>query len=91
MDTGWALDFQPEIDDFIFQNEDLATLSLTEAKWELITKVAGWLKAFRSATTQMSTTKQPMLSTAHAIFFRLQDEVCNALSWLPSWLNIPDD
>jgi hypothetical protein len=82
-ETGRALDFLAEIDDFIFQNEDLRNLALTEAEWESITQVAGWLKAFRSATTQMSTTKQPMLSTAHAIFCGLQDEVCNALRSLP--------
>ena len=81
--TGRALDFMTEIDEFIFQNEDLTNLALTEAEWASITLVAGWLKAFRSATTQMSTTKQPMLSTAHAIFRGLQDEVRNALP-LPS-------
>ncbi|KAF8240863.1 hypothetical protein L208DRAFT_1230590 [Tricholoma matsutake] len=31
----------------------------------------------------MSTTKQPMLSMAHAIFCGLQDEACNALHSLP--------
>jgi hypothetical protein len=81
--TGRALDFRTEIDDFIFQNEDLANIALTEAEWGSITQVAGWLKAFRSATTQMSTTKQPMLSTSHAIFRGLQDEVRNALRSLP--------
>ena len=45
--------------------------------------MAGWLKSFRSATTQMSTTKQPMLSTAHAIFRGLQDKVHDALCSLP--------
>jgi hypothetical protein len=50
-ETGRALDFLAEIDDFIFQNEDLRNLALTEAEWESITQVAGWLKAFRSATT----------------------------------------
>ena len=82
-ETGRALDFLAEIDDFIFQNEDLRNLALTEAEWESITEVAGWLKAFQSATTQMSATKQPMLSTAHAIFRGLQDEVRNALRSLP--------
>ena len=83
-ETGRALDFLTEIDDFIFQNEDLRNLALTEAEWDSITQVAGWLKAFRSATTQMSTTKQPMLSTAHAIFRGLQDEVRDALRSLPN-------
>jgi hypothetical protein len=73
-----------DVDDFVFQNEDLRSLALTEAEWESITQVAGWLKAFRSATTQMSTTKQPMLSTAHAIFRGLQDEVRSALRSLPN-------
>ena len=82
-DTGRTLDFLDQIDDFIFQNEDLSNLVLTEAEWELITQVAGWLKAFQSATTQMSTTKQPMLSTAHAIFRGLQDEVHHTLHSLP--------
>jgi hypothetical protein len=81
--TGRALDFMVEIDDFIFQNDDLRHLTLSESEWESITQVTGWLKAFRSATTQMSTTKQPMLSTAHAIFRGLQDEVRNALRSLP--------
>jgi hypothetical protein len=88
-ETGRALDFMGEIDDFIFQNEDLCNLALTEAEWGSITEVAGWLKAFRSATTQMSATKQPMLSTAHAIFRGLQDEIHNALRSLPdstSWM-----
>lgn len=43
-----VLDFLAEIDDFIFQNEDLRNLALTEAEWGSITEVAGWLKAFRS-------------------------------------------
>ena len=32
--TGQALDFLDQIDDFIFQNEDLSNLALTEAEWE---------------------------------------------------------
>ena len=55
--TGRALDFRVEINDFIFQNEDLGNLALTEAEWESIMQVAGWLKAFQLATTQMPTTK----------------------------------
>ncbi|KAG1793678.1 uncharacterized protein HD556DRAFT_1217669, partial [Suillus plorans] len=41
-----------------------------------------WLKAFRSATTQMSTTKRPMLSTAHAIFRGLQESIRDDLAEL---------
>ena len=86
--AGRALDFLDQIDDFIFQNEDLSTLALTKVEWESIMQVAGWLKAFRSATTQMSMTKQSMLSTAHAIFCGLQDKVRDALSSLPEMASL---
>ncbi|KAF8808648.1 hypothetical protein BYT27DRAFT_7030284, partial [Phlegmacium glaucopus] len=42
------------------------------AEWEAISLVAHWLRAFCSATTNMSTTKKPMISTVHAIFCGLQ-------------------
>ena len=67
------------IDHFIFQNNDLRNLTLSESEWQSITQVTGWLKAFRFARTQMSTTKQLMLSTAHAILHGLQEDVCDAL------------
>ena len=46
--------------------------------------VASWLKAFRSATTQMSSTKTPTLSHVHAIFRGLQDELKDILRALPN-------
>jgi hypothetical protein len=51
--------------------------------WSAISLVAGWLKAFRSATTDMSKTKEPMLSTVHAIFRGLQDHISSTLAELP--------
>jgi hypothetical protein len=45
--------------------------------------VASWLKAFRSATTEMSRTKEPMLSTVHAIFRGLQEHIRSTLAELP--------
>jgi len=42
-----------------------------------------WLQSFREATTQMSTTKQSMLSTTHAVFRGLQDDIKNILKDLP--------
>ncbi|KAF8808769.1 hypothetical protein BYT27DRAFT_7222778 [Phlegmacium glaucopus] len=51
--------------------------------WEVISQVANWLKAFRSATTEMSKTKEPMLSTVHAIFWGLQDHIRSILTELP--------
>ena len=73
--TGRALEYQNEIDDFIGHNRDLRALELAGDEWVTITQVADWLGAFRSATTQMSTSKQPMLSTTHAIFRGLQEHV----------------
>ena len=46
--------------------------------------VTSWLKSFRAATTQMSTTKVPMLSTTHAIFRGLQDDIKDIIRNLPA-------
>ncbi|KAG2127828.1 hypothetical protein BD769DRAFT_1357133, partial [Suillus cothurnatus] len=56
-----------------FSDADLARI-------ELVTQ---WLKSFCSATTQMSTTKCPMLSSAHAIFHGLQESLQEDLAELP--------
>lgn len=42
-----------------------------------------WLQAFRDATTSMSTTRFPMLSTVHATFRGLQDHIKTILRKLP--------
>ncbi|KAJ7702124.1 hypothetical protein B0H16DRAFT_1832094, partial [Mycena metata] len=52
--------------------------------WEALQMVTGWLKVFRSATTQMSATKQPMLSTTHAIFRGLQRHLKTTIAGLPA-------
>ena len=65
---GRALDFAEEIDDFVGRSCDLRALELDKDDWAAISQVARWLKAFRSATTEMSKMKEPMLSTVHAIF-----------------------
>src|SRR5271168_4718782 len=80
---GRALDFSKEIDAFTGSNRDLRSLKLDPAEWEAITLVSNWLKVFRSATTEMSTTKKPMLSTVHAIFRGLEDHVKTILETLP--------
>ena len=66
--SGQALDFAKEIDDFVGHNHDLRALELDPNDWEAISQVAGWLKAFRCATTEMSKMKEPMLLTVHASF-----------------------
>jgi hypothetical protein len=82
--VGRALDYRETIDSFVSRNKDLHTLELSDADWESIRLVATWLKSFRSATTEMSTTKFPMLSTTHAIFRGLQDDIKNILCGLPN-------
>lgn len=77
------MDFSKEIDDFVGWNRDLQALELDADDWSAISQVASWLKAFRSATTEMSWAKEPMLSTMHAIFHGLQDHICLTLTELP--------
>ncbi|KAG1717615.1 hypothetical protein EDB19DRAFT_1652921 [Suillus lakei] len=79
----WALDFRQAIDDFVAKTRDLRPYELSDANWAGIELVTKWLKAFHSATTQMSTTKRPMLSTAHAIFRGLQESIRDDLAELP--------
>ncbi|KAF8989142.1 hypothetical protein BDQ17DRAFT_1257145, partial [Cyathus striatus] len=66
---------------------DLHGLELSAQEWNSIDTVSTWLLAFRQATTQMSATKHPMLSTTHTIFRGLQEELKNAISLLPNSTN----
>ena len=53
--------------------------------WNAIVLVAQWLKSFRSAATQMSTMKWPMLSSStHTIYRGLQESLCESLRNLPN-------
>jgi hypothetical protein len=81
--VGRALDYRDTIDSFVSRNKDLHPLELSSADWDSIKLVASWLKSFRSATTEMSATKTPMLSTTHAIFRGLQDDIKDILRSLP--------
>ncbi|KAF7370018.1 Transposase-like protein [Mycena sanguinolenta] len=78
-----ALDFRKPILDYMSDYEDLTEHSLSPTEWAALTQVTGWLKSYRYATTKMSTTKHPMLSTTHAIFRWLQDELKTAIAQLP--------
>jgi hypothetical protein len=60
-------------------HKDLRQYALTAEDWANVRQVRDWLHLFRDATTQMSTTSSPMLSTTHAIFRGLQDELKNIL------------
>ncbi|KAJ6573645.1 hypothetical protein B0H10DRAFT_2348564 [Mycena sp. CBHHK59/15] len=44
-----------------------APSELSDADWDAIIMVTGWLKSFRMVTTTMSTTKKPMLSFTAAV------------------------
>jgi hypothetical protein len=66
------------------RNKDLHAYELSEADWTLIDLVSSWLKSFRSATMQMSTTKVPMVTTTHAIFWGLQEDIKGILHSLPA-------
>jgi len=83
-DVGRALDYRRTTDSFISQNKDLHILELSDADWDSIKLVASWLKSFHSAITEMSTMKLPMLSTTHAIFRGLQDNIKDILCSLPN-------
>jgi hypothetical protein len=81
--SGCVLDYKQYLDDFAGRHRPLQDLELLEDEWKAIALVADWLKVFRSATTQMSTTKKPMLSTTHAIFRGLQEHIQDILHQLP--------
>jgi len=53
------------------------------ADWESIAIVSDWLLNFRSATSQMSTTSKPMLSSTHSTFRGLQRTLKEKLKQLP--------
>lgn len=64
---------------FVYRHEDLIQYRLTDDDWKSIEMVTEWLKLFQMATTQMSATKTPMLSSTHAIFRGLQGELRDIL------------
>ena len=78
-----ALLYKIQLSSFVVVNRELRPLELTDEEWDGIILVAGWLRYFRDATTEMSATKRPMLSHTHAIFRGLQDSVRQALRDLP--------
>ena len=82
--AGRALDYQETINSYVTRNKEVHAFELSNADWESIKMVTSWLKSFRVATTEMSATKTPMLSTTHAIFRGLQDDIKNILRSLPN-------
>ena len=84
--AGCALNYCKGIDDFVPKTKDLQKFELTPEDWSAIELVSCWLKAFCSATTQMSTIKRSMLSSTQAIFCGLQELLQDTLCTLPSHL-----
>lgn len=83
---GRALSFRTEIDRFVGQpqNKDaLRRYELTDQDWNAIELITRWLRLFRDATVDMSTTKQSTLSYVHCIFRTLQDHIKTELARLP--------
>ncbi|PPR06980.1 hypothetical protein CVT26_004251 [Gymnopilus dilepis] len=80
---GRALDFPKEIVDFVGRQRDVGFLELDVGDWKTTELVARSSKAFRWATTEMSLTKQPMLSIVHTIPRGLQDHLTSILADLP--------
>ncbi|KAF7372351.1 Transposase-like protein [Mycena venus] len=78
-----ALQFREPIFNYVAKDSELREHELNAAEWDALQLVTQWLKMFRSATTQMSTTKQPMLSSTHAIFRGLQQRLKAIISELP--------
>ncbi|EJD42082.1 hypothetical protein AURDEDRAFT_67986, partial [Auricularia subglabra TFB-10046 SS5] len=86
---GRAISFQDAIDDFTAHDRNnLRAYRLSSDDWIAIKTVEQWLRSFRSATTQMSKTKRPMLSSVHAIFRGLQQSLREALAALPADCNV---
>jgi hypothetical protein len=83
---GRALDLKDAIQAYVTHDMsnggDLALLST--ADWAAIQLVSNWLKTFRLATTEMSTTKKPMLSSTRDTFVTLQSDLKNIIKDLPA-------
>jgi len=81
---GCALYYRAVIDDFVAKNKDLRKYEMHLDDWNAISLVVHWLKAFGSATTQMSAMKWPMLLSTHPIFCGLQESIQESIHTLPN-------
>ncbi|KAJ6606841.1 hypothetical protein B0H10DRAFT_1956747 [Mycena sp. CBHHK59/15] len=77
-----ALGFRKVIFNCVAKDEELCEHELNQAEWVALKMVASWLEIFRVVTTWMSTTKQLMLSTTHAVFRGLQQHLKEAIEKL---------
>ncbi|KAF5338562.1 hypothetical protein D9758_016540 [Tetrapyrgos nigripes] len=78
-----ALHYKAAINSYCARDRELRKFELEEHEWKTLKLASDWLKTFRAATTEMSTTKRPMLSKTLATFRGLQDNVRSILAQLP--------
>ncbi|KAJ7714916.1 ribonuclease H-like domain-containing protein [Mycena metata] len=78
-----ALKYRYSINQFIANTPDLHDGELSTQDWKAIETVSDWLLNFRAATSQMSATSRPMLSSTHYIFRALQRTLKDKLKALP--------
>ncbi|SJL18443.1 uncharacterized protein ARMOST_22032 [Armillaria ostoyae] len=78
-----ACDYKHVVNTYVAINRELQQYELLTNDWEAISMVTDWLKHFRAATVEMSTTHKPMLSTVHAVFRGLQRHLKGILASLP--------
>lgn len=81
--SGRALDHRNCLDDWVDRQREVRPLELKPSDWDALSLLEDWLQAFRDATTSMSATRFPMLSTVHATFRGLQDHIKRILRSLP--------
>jgi hypothetical protein len=62
--------------------KELRQYELAPEEWDIIVVVTDWLLVFRKATTAMSATRVPMLSSTHATLKGLQDKLKKELAKL---------
>jgi hypothetical protein len=79
--VGRALSFQDPVNMYTALN--LLMHELNSEEWKALNYVKSWLQSFREATVQMSTTKKSMLSSTHAVFMGLQEEIKEIIKGLP--------
>jgi hypothetical protein len=72
------------VSDMTAAESDLTSCLLSALDWEAISLVSDWLKTFRITTTDMSTTKKPMLSSSRDTFLTLQRDIKDIIRDLPS-------
>ncbi|KAK6981508.1 Transposase-like protein, partial [Favolaschia claudopus] len=78
-----AITYRAAVVQFISKNSDLHSAELTVQDWTAIETVADWLQTFRAATTEMSRTSRPMLSSTHSTFRGLQKILKDKITALP--------